>query len=459
MIARGRTLALVGSALLAALAGCGERFLPATSSSGAGGNGVGGAGGAGAGGGPSCGNGKVEANEQCDDGNSTNGDGCNAGCVLPKCQDGVADKGELCLLATPTKFPTTLPTSSWLFVGDGDGDGKPDVVAVSQVMVAGGKIVAFLKNNGGSLGLALTQTQSGPFSSVNDVAAADLDGKKGIEVAVAYNAPRWERFFFTGGFPLSSGQIPFADMTLSIYATAAADFDGDKQADPLWLTSTTGIDHVVRVDGSKYGTKTTPFAGFPTAAAAGDMNGDGLADVAWIDVSGSPVVAWRQGTSDGIAKDGGTAGVDDGASSIAVGDMDGDGNADFVVASETKNEVIVLRSSKTMLTALPAVSTLGDGAVAAGKPKGLALGDVDHDGDLDVATADFDGAVSVLLNDGKGKLTRAAQAAFPLVAKDFPRSVGAPALKVALADLDDNGALDLVVLLNTNDVAVLLANP
>ena len=44
-----------------------------------------------------CGNGVVERGEQCDDGNTTAGDGCDAACrVEPICGDGVIDAGEEC---------------------------------------------------------------------------------------------------------------------------------------------------------------------------------------------------------------------------------------------------------------------------------------------------------------------------------------------------------------------------
>ncbi|MDQ3298235.1 MAG: DUF4215 domain-containing protein [Myxococcota bacterium] len=48
---------------------------------------------------PSCGDGDVDAGEQCDDGNTMNGDGCSAGCThepAPCCGDGHLDAGEAC---------------------------------------------------------------------------------------------------------------------------------------------------------------------------------------------------------------------------------------------------------------------------------------------------------------------------------------------------------------------------
>ncbi len=48
---------------------------------------------------PACGNGILESNEQCDDGNNTDGDGCSASCeteVAPYCGDGIVEEGEQC---------------------------------------------------------------------------------------------------------------------------------------------------------------------------------------------------------------------------------------------------------------------------------------------------------------------------------------------------------------------------
>ena len=47
---------------------------------------------------PVCGNGTVEAGEQCDDGNTTGGDGCSATCAseAPVCGNGRVESGEEC---------------------------------------------------------------------------------------------------------------------------------------------------------------------------------------------------------------------------------------------------------------------------------------------------------------------------------------------------------------------------
>ncbi len=43
-----------------------------------------------------CGDGKVEGNEQCDDGNILPGDGCSPTCQMESCGNGVVDPGEIC---------------------------------------------------------------------------------------------------------------------------------------------------------------------------------------------------------------------------------------------------------------------------------------------------------------------------------------------------------------------------
>lgn len=84
-----------------------------------------------------CGNGRVEPGEECDDGNTSNGDGCDANCTLPRCGNGIVDDGEACDDGNPTngdhcEADCTLPRCGNGIVDDGeqcddgnaiDGDG------------------------------------------------------------------------------------------------------------------------------------------------------------------------------------------------------------------------------------------------------------------------------------------------------------------------------------------------
>ncbi|MCC6848964.1 MAG: DUF4215 domain-containing protein [Deltaproteobacteria bacterium] len=75
-----------------------------------------------------CGNGIVQSPEQCDDGNGTNGDGCDVNCTLTACGNGIVTAGEQCddgnttegdgcgatcqIEPTPTATPTVTPTAT-----------------------------------------------------------------------------------------------------------------------------------------------------------------------------------------------------------------------------------------------------------------------------------------------------------------------------------------------------------
>jgi len=48
------------------------------------------------GGGPICGDGVLDSGEECDDGNTVDGDGCSANCTIEYCGDGVLNPGEEC---------------------------------------------------------------------------------------------------------------------------------------------------------------------------------------------------------------------------------------------------------------------------------------------------------------------------------------------------------------------------
>ncbi|MDC3961666.1 DUF4215 domain-containing protein [Polyangium jinanense] len=92
-------VALAGLALMAPVAGCGGDESPITPT---GSGGAGGTGGEGGGGGATCGNGVLEGNEACDDGNKAAGDGCELDCSFtcdntnPDTGDAKCDDGNPC---------------------------------------------------------------------------------------------------------------------------------------------------------------------------------------------------------------------------------------------------------------------------------------------------------------------------------------------------------------------------
>ena len=151
--------------------------------------------------------------------------------------------------------------------------------------------------------------------------------------------------------------------------------------------------------------------------------------------------------------------------SLAMGDLDGDGDIDLAIVNNGRvnippaghDEVVIyLNHGDGLFVGPPRTSwdipiNYGDdGRYEAGEePRAVALGDLDGDGDLDLAVAAaFSDAAFVLLNNGDGSFVDAV----PYPVGDQPRSV-------AVGDVDSDGDLDLTVLnAHTNNISVLLGN-
>ena len=121
----------------------------------------------------------------------------------------------------------------------------------------------------------------------------------------------------------------------------------------------------------------------------------------------------------------------DNPESIAIADLDGDGAADLVTANSRSNDVGVLlgNGDGTFQAAQPQPVARGGN-----DPRSVAIADLDGDGAADLVTANSaSDDVSVLLGNGDGTF----QAAQAFAAGDAP-------LSVAIADLDGDGAADLV---------------
>jgi hypothetical protein len=189
----------------------------------------------------------------------------------------------------------------------------------------------------------------------------------------------------------------------------------------------------------------------PYNLAVGDVNVDGHLDVVATNFdNGTAAMMLGDGTGHfSSTTDPPVAGVADGPLGVALGDLNGDGYLDIVTANFAAGNVSVLLGDGTgqFTQALGSPITAGSGPIS------VAIGDVNNDHKMDIVVANLNSSnVSVLLGDGAGRFTQPGGSPVSTGASTGPFSV-------ALGDVNNNGNLDIVSANSlTNNVTVLFGN-
>jgi enediyne biosynthesis protein E4 len=213
------------------------------------------------------------------------------------------------------------------------------------------------------------------------------------------------------------------------FAVRAADYDGDGDID-LYVANDSDPNYLYRNDGRGHFTEVGVFSGCALDAngaaqagmglAVGDADGDGLTDILVTNFAQDFTTLYRGlggGLFDDWTEESGVGPPTYRALSwgTALADLDNDGDLDIVIANghiypqiDRHPEVIGTYAQRNLLLEnrngryVDVTAAAGPGFEEIRSSRGLAVGDYDNDGDLDLLITNLDGPPSLLRNDGPG---------------------------------------------------------
>ena len=262
--------------------------------------------------------------------------------------------------------------------------------------------------------------ETGPAEGPHSVQGRDLGNAKASSTELADGSLSYRRIGSLGTAVERTASISVGDVDsdgdLDLVVANGRHWAGQNK---IFLNNGRGSFRDERKLGSKQSTT--------YAAALADLDGDGDLDA----VVGNDRAASHVFTNDGKGRfvRGAQVGKISNTRSVTLADLDGRHGADVILTNRRQANLICFNDGKGGFGRQSTFGTEADSTIK------VATGDVDGDGDLDIAVANRDGQQNyVYLNDGKGGF-----------AESVPYGTGSDATRgVALADVDGDGHLDIL---------------
>ncbi|MCI1188057.1 FG-GAP-like repeat-containing protein [Hymenobacter sp. DH14] len=319
-----------------------------------------------------------------------------------------------------------------LAMGDLDNDGDLDMITALEtgLSYSPARVGVRLNNGQGQFSAGTNITTS--IYGIEKLALGDVDSDGDLDVIVGAGSRGVNVCLNNGSATFGAGRF------VGLIATqlAVGDMDGDGDLDiVVGDNSTTGLVTIAVNDGQANFTYTSPNLSYYypiTDLALGDIDGDGDLDAVTANDHNGVRLLLNTGTN--VLTVGATLPVTDYVPSLALADLDNDGDLDLAIglidAANNSAMTTMTNNGTGGFTGAPPQVTMDKGL------RQLALGDVDHDGDLDVVALSYYDvytypSVNVRLNNGAGRFARTASLML----------TGSPS-RLALGDLDGDGDLD-----------------
>ncbi|HUZ06841.1 MAG TPA: VCBS repeat-containing protein [Candidatus Paceibacterota bacterium] len=326
-------------------------------------------------------------------------------------------------------------------VADVNGDGRPDLISANNLA----DTLTVLTNNGsGGFGSNATLTVgSGPYG----VVAVNVNGDGKPDLICANNLANTLTVLTNNG---NGGFGSNATLTVGSYPVfvVAADVNGDGKPDLICANNGTNTLTVLTNNGSgHFGFKATLVVGNrPYGIAAADLNGDGKLDLISANFNDNTLTVLTNNGSGGFGSNA-TLTVGSGPYAVVAVDVNGDGKPDLISANYNAGTLTVLTNNGSGSFGSNATLTVS------GYPDALVAADMNGDGKIDLISANLSvypnaGTLTVLTNNGAGGF-----------GSNTVVSVGLQPFSLAAADLNGDGAVDLISANHGDNTLTVLMQP
>jgi len=256
--------------------------------------------------------------------------------------------------AAKVDLPTGIRPQS-VSIGDLDGDGKADLALANL----NSNTVSVFRNTGstGSISFA-AKVDFATGTAPRSVSIGDLDGDGKADLAVANASSNTVSVFrntSSGAGSISyAAKVDFATGTAP-RSVSIGDLDGDGKADLAVTNQSSNTVSVFRNTGSAGSINLSSFAAkvdfttgtSPISVSIGDLDGDGKADLAVANFDSDNVSIFRNTSSVGIISYAPKVDFTTGGRpySVSIGDLDGDGKADLAIVNIISGTLSIFRNT------------------------------------------------------------------------------------------------------------------